>query len=158
MSNAETRSATPPSRDGLEEPWIAHQHDVTRKFYCRVNHLLEDEGPQIHYGANRITEQDFKNLEREGMIQPPISCALTKRCVRLLYAGKRIVLKTGPGELFEPFVVWVDDKKERGFINRNDVEEHLIKEHHLRPEFARRKAAEMRPAHEVVIKAGDDRA
>jgi hypothetical protein len=140
---------------------IAYQHDRTRKFYCRVDHIEHD--PPLEYGHNRITKQDFRNLEREGEIRPPVNCA-RRDCGRRLYGGKRLVLKTGPGELVEPYVVWVEELwvdgvnpiRDASFITADEVAEHLIRNHGVRPEVARQKASEMQPSRRVVIEPRED--
>ena len=68
-------------------------------------------------------------------------------------SGKKIVLATGSGELPLPFAVWVDGKKKKDFINKEEVATYLIKEQGISPAFARRKTGEMKPGHKVVIDA-----
>ena len=70
-------------------------------------------------------------------------------------SGKKIVLATGPGELPLPFAVWVDGKKKKGFINKEEVATYLIKEQGISPEFARQKTGEMKPGYKIVIEADD---
>jgi hypothetical protein len=66
-------------------------------------------------------------------------------------SGKKIVLATGASELPLPYAVWVDGKKKKGFINREEVATYLIKEQGISPEFARQKTGEMKPGYKVVI-------
>ena len=40
-------------------------------------------------------------------------------------SGKKIVLATAPGELPLPFAVWVDGKKKKGFVNKEEVATYL---------------------------------
>ncbi len=68
-------------------------------------------------------------------------------------SGKKIVLATGTGESPLPFAVWVDGKKKKDFINREEVATYLTKEQGISPEFARQKTGEMKPGHKVVIDA-----
>ena len=70
-------------------------------------------------------------------------------------SGKKIVLATGPGELPLPFAVWVDGKKKKGFVNKEEVAAYLIKEQGISPEFAHQKTGEMKPGRKIVIDADD---
>ncbi len=69
--------------------------------------------------------------------------------------GKKIVLATSPGELSEPFTVWVDGKKKKGFSNRGEVADYLIKDQGISPELAHQKAGAMKPGQKIVIDAED---
>jgi hypothetical protein len=68
-------------------------------------------------------------------------------------SGKKIVLATGAGGLRLPFAVWVDGKKKKDFINKEEVATYLVKEQGISPEFARQKIGEMKPGHKVIIDA-----
>jgi DNA-directed RNA polymerase subunit RPC12/RpoP len=143
-----------------ESGWIAYQHDRTKRFYCRVDHLYAHDR-DVACGHNRITRQAFRNLDREGIVPPPVRCAMPE-CGKLLY-GKRLVLTAGPGELIEPFVVTVEEvwangvtkRREVGFINTDELAVHLVEKHRLDPDVAREKAEQMKPANRIVVEIGE---
>jgi hypothetical protein len=68
-------------------------------------------------------------------------------------SGKKIVLATGLSESPLPYAVWVDGKKKKDFINKDEVATYLIKEQGISAEYARQKTGEMKPGHKVVIEA-----
>ena len=68
-------------------------------------------------------------------------------------SGKKIVLATGASELPLPYAVWVDGKKKKDFINKEEVATYLIKEQGISPEFARQQTGEMKPGRKIVIEA-----
>ena len=71
-------------------------------------------------------------------------------------SGKKIVLATGASELRLQYAVWVDGKKKKDFMNKEEVATYLIKEQGISAEFARQKTGEMKPGRKVVIDADSE--